>query len=90
MRLKESLTPSVSNVFSPRYGVGYRTWSFLFSGDPLQWQSFWDHFRATIHENESMSDLDRFNYLKRYLSGKALDVVSGLSLSTERKKRLIC
>ena len=37
----------------------------------------------SIHVNESISNVDRFNYLKKYLSGKALSTVTGLALSSE-------
>ena len=39
--------------------------------------------------NERLTDVDRFNYLKRYLGGKALDAVSGLSLSNENYKEAV-
>ena len=61
----------------------------IFKGDPLQWQGFWDQFSASIHLNENLSDIDRFNYLKRYLGGKALDAVSGLSLSSNNYNEAI-
>ena len=53
-----------------------------FKGDPLKWQGFWDMFQSSVHENDSINDIDRFSYLKRYLSGQALDAVSGLSLTS--------
>ena len=55
----------------------------VFKGDPLSWQGFWDQFSTSIHENEDITDIDRFNYLKRYLGGQALETISGLSLSKE-------
>ena len=33
-------------------------------------------------QNESISNIDRFNYLKKYLSGPALGYISGLTLSS--------
>ena len=38
-----------------------------FKGDPLKWQGFWDQFKISIHENERINDIDRFNFLKKYL-----------------------
>ena len=61
----------------------------IFHGNPLKWQGFWDQFNTSINENESLSDIDKFNYLKRYLSGQALDAVSGLTLSTDNYKEAI-
>ena len=34
-----------------------------FSGDPLQWQMFWDSFDAAVHSNVSLSGVQKFNYL---------------------------
>ena len=61
----------------------------LFKGNALEWQGFWDQFNVSIHLNEMLSDIDRFNYLKRYLSGSALSTVSGLSLNSQNYKKAI-
>ena len=61
----------------------------VFSGNALEWQGFWDQFNVSIHSNESISDVDRFNYLKKYLSGKALATIAGLALSSENYKEAI-
>ena len=53
----------------------------LFSGDPLKLQIFWDQFDILIHQNESISDIDCSNYLKKYLLGPALRTISGLTFS---------
>ena len=38
----------------------------IFKGSPLlEWQGFWELFEVSIHRNESISDIGRFNYLKR-------------------------
>ena len=39
----------------------------VFKGNPLEWQSFYDQFDISIHQNKTLSDIDRLNYLKRYL-----------------------
>ncbi|XP_057308167.1 uncharacterized protein LOC130646050 [Hydractinia symbiolongicarpus] len=61
----------------------------IFKGDPLCWQGFWDQFSASIHDNEEISDIDRFNYLKRYVEGQASETISGLSLSSTNYKEAI-
>ena len=35
-----------------------------FSGDSLNWRTFWDSFYAAIHANPSLSGIQKFNYLK--------------------------
>ena len=53
-----------------------------FNGNPLQWQSFWDQFSSAIHENDSLNSIDKFNYLKGYLTGTASSTISGLELTS--------
>ncbi|XP_064466520.1 uncharacterized protein LOC135377780 [Ornithodoros turicata] len=54
-----------------------------FDGDLRNRGSFWDQFDSTIHSNESLSKVDKFKYLKGYLTGKAMTVIKRLSLSEE-------
>lgn len=54
-----------------------------FAGNPLGWQGFWDQFRVSIHDNSSINDIDKFNYLKGCLKGEAQATISGLTLSSE-------
>ena len=61
----------------------------VFKGDPLSWQGFWDQFSTSIHENDEITDIDRFNYLKRYLGGQAFETISGLSLNKENYNHAI-
>ena len=58
-------------------------------GNPLDWQGFWDQYQVSILNNETLSDIDRFNYLKKYLSGPAQVCISGLTLSSENYKEAI-
>ena len=38
----------------------------VFKGNPVEWQSFYDQFNISIHQNKTLTDIDRFNYLRRY------------------------
>jgi len=42
-----------------------------FCGDVLSWQAFWDIFESAIHLNGSLTDVQRFNYLKTMVDGEA-------------------
>ena len=53
-----------------------------FSGDLLEWTSFWDSFSSAINENPGLSDVDKMNYLKGLLKGEALKVIGGLTLTS--------
>ena len=53
-----------------------------FSGDVATWTSFWDSYNSAIHQNSSLTDVDKFNYLRSLLKGTAREAVSGLMLTT--------
>ena len=52
-----------------------------FAGNAFNWQTFWDSFRTSIHENKNLNNVDRFNYLRSYLEGPALAAIAGFSLT---------
>ena len=43
--------------------------------------SFWDSFKAAVHDNPAISKIDKFNYLSSLLEGSASKVVQGLTLT---------
>lgn len=55
----------------------------IFYGDSSYWLDFWNQFSITIHDNEELSKIEKFSYLKLYLGGNALAAVSGFALTTE-------
>ena len=55
----------------------------VFSGNLLEWQLFYDSFVSSVHSREDMSSIDKFNYLRSQLTGNALDIIKGFSLSAE-------
>ena len=59
-----------------------------FSGDPKQWQGWWDSYASVIHEN-SLSDISKFHYLKSLLSGDALNAIAGLSATSDNYKSAV-
>ena len=52
-----------------------------FSGNILKWKEFSDCFNGAIDQNDSLSQVDKFNYLRAKLEGEALTSVSGLELT---------
>ncbi|GBL61832.1 hypothetical protein AVEN_19745-1, partial [Araneus ventricosus] len=54
-----------------------------FNGDSLYWNSFWNSFGVAIHDNTSLSKVEKFNYLRSYLSANALSAIEGFSISDE-------
>lgn len=52
-----------------------------FGGKQLEWSEFWDAFESSVHNNDQLSPVDKFNYLRGKLFGEARHSVAGLSLS---------
>ena len=40
-----------------------------FGGDPSEFHSFWDSLKSSVHENSSLSDVDKMNHLKSLCQG---------------------
>ena len=53
-----------------------------FNGDVTTWTTFWDSYESAIHNNDNLSDIDKFNYLKSLLERTAYDAISGLTLTS--------
>ncbi|MEW8545649.1 MAG: DUF1759 domain-containing protein, partial [Candidatus Thiodiazotropha sp.] len=54
-----------------------------FNGNTLKWTEFWDSFEATVHDNMSLSNIEKLNYLLSKLTGEAKHAVAGILLSNE-------
>jgi hypothetical protein len=54
-----------------------------FSGDPKSWQLFWDSFEAAIHNNGSVSKIDKLNYLKSLVEGNGASAIDGFALTAD-------
>ena len=52
-----------------------------FSGDPVDWIYFWDSFSAAVDKKTSLSDIEKFTYLRSVLEGEAAAAIAGLSLT---------
>ena len=48
-----------------------------FSGDYTEWNSFWDLFKAGVHQKTEISEVEKLIYLRGQLEGSALQLVSG-------------
>ena len=52
-----------------------------FKEDITKFQSFWDSFDSAVHKNPGLSIIDKFNYLKSLLEGRALRAVQSLFIT---------
>ena len=45
-----------------------------FNGDLTTWTPFWDSYASSVHDNPTLSDVDKFNYLNSLLEGSAREL----------------
>lgn len=53
-----------------------------FNGKVEEWQEFWDSYESSIHKNQSLSNVDKFAYLRGLVGGAAKTTIAGLTLTT--------
>ena len=54
-----------------------------FSGKPMEWQTFLDTYTAVIHNSKTLSNVEKFTYLRSYIEKDALNAISGISLTND-------
>ena len=54
---------------------------YTFRGGCTKWQSCIDSFKVAIDPSPTLSNTDKFNYLRCYVAGEALNTIEGLSLT---------
>nr|XP_029719013.1 uncharacterized protein LOC115261468 [Aedes albopictus] len=52
----------------------------IFSGNYLEWQSFFDLFESLVHANPSLKDSQKLYFLKTNLDGEAASLISHLKI----------
>lgn len=52
-----------------------------FNGDILQWVAFRDTFKSLVHNNNNLTNIERYHYLLSVLTGSAIAVVRSIPLS---------
>ena len=57
-----------------------------FSGDPKEYTSFKDAFDVAVEKVESISSVEKFTYLKSFLTGNAEAAIKGLALTNANYK----
>ena len=61
----------------------------LFTGDITKWTTFWECYESAIHNNEELSDIDKFNYLNSLLERTAREAISSLALTSANYREAI-
>ena len=52
-----------------------------FSGNKLKWTEFCDSFETAVRNNDKLSIIKKFNYLKSNVSGESRSAILELTLS---------
>ncbi|CAG7632968.1 unnamed protein product [Allacma fusca] len=73
----DSGNPSTADVKLPKLDL------VTFSGDPFEWLSFHDLFKASIHSKTNISGAQKMQYLVSSLQGEALAMVKAFTVSDE-------
>ena len=60
-----------------------------FNGSLIRWYTFWDSYESAIHSNDTLTDVDKFNYLRSLLEGPALDAIAGLTLTAANYREAV-
>lgn len=60
-----------------------------FSGNFTEWNTFFELFESLILNNPTLTDIQKFIYLKSYLKGEPLELINSLSLTSSNLKTAI-
>ncbi|GFV42576.1 DUF1758 domain-containing protein [Trichonephila clavipes] len=60
-----------------------------YSGNYSEWLDFYNLFESSIHNNNRLSKVDKFNYLKSYLCRNALACINGFPISDDNYDRAL-
>ena len=60
-----------------------------FYGDPNEWQSFFSVFKTTVHNNQSISKVLKFAYLRSAISGEALKLINAFPITEDCYEQVI-
>jgi len=74
-KLMDSKTNKSSSIKLPKLEL------ISFSGDKTRWCEFWDSFKCSVHDNKTLSNSEKLNYIKSKVCGEAQRAISGLALS---------
>ena len=73
--LSEIVSPRPTHIKLPKLSLK------RFNGDLTRWTTFWDTFESAVHNNPTLSDIDKFNYLVSLLESTAAEAIAGLTLT---------
>jgi len=72
--------PIINNLKLPKIDLP------SFSGNYEEWYPFHDTFHSLIHRDNSITEIQKFHYLKSSLKGEAAEVIQSLEISSNNYK----
>ena len=60
-----------------------------FNGEVLSWQSFRDQYSVANYTNSLLSHIEKFNYLRSYLTERTGECLKGLSLASANYQKAV-
>ena len=60
-----------------------------FSGNPLEWQTFYDHYKVAVHNNADIPDIQKFTHLRCLLKGGAAAAIEGYDITEDNYRSVI-
>ena len=54
-----------------------------YNGDVLRFQEFWDNFSTSVHDNKRLRPVEKLNYLRAKVEGKAKAAIAGLEITND-------
>uniref|UniRef100_A0A1X7UZS4 Uncharacterized protein n=1 Tax=Amphimedon queenslandica TaxID=400682 RepID=A0A1X7UZS4_AMPQE len=60
-----------------------------FDGNLTKWSLFWDVFESSVYKNATLTDIEKFIYLKSLLESAASDAISGMTLFAANYKEAV-
>ena len=60
-----------------------------FDGKLMEWQEFWDSFESAIHNNQALSNVQKFTYLSSSLRNEPLQTVSGFAFTNANYEKAV-
>ena len=60
-----------------------------FNGDITKWTTFWDAYKAAIHTNPELSNIEKFTYLQSLPEGAARDSSGGLAMTSNNYEQAV-
>ena len=79
----DNVTKSVNTVNLPKLEIS------KFNSDPIKWQSFFNLFQAAVGKSPNLTGVEKFNYLRCFFEGDALDAIGGFSLTNDNYKEAL-